>query len=235
MEHLKRTFAACASAHRPAFVTYVTAGYPTSQSTVSILLGLERGGADVIELGLPFTDPIADGPTIQRANTRALLNGVNVTGVLDMVRSARSQGLRAPVLLMGYYNPLLSYGEERMLRDAKDAGVNGFIMVDLPPEEAVRFRNGCKSHGLSYVPLIAPATSEKRMQLLCGIADSFVYVVSRMGVTGALGTVNAALPQFLDKVHRYSKGKPAAVGFGISKREHFESVGRMAEGWRSNC
>ena len=131
---------------------------------------------------------------------------------------------------MGYYNPLLSYGEERMLKDAKEAGVNGFIMVDLPPEEAVRFRNHCKRAGLSYVPLIAPATSETRMKLLCKIADSFIYVVSRMGVTGATGTLNTQLPNLLEKVHTYSGNIPAAVGFGVSTREHFLSVAEIAEG-----
>lgn len=131
---------------------------------------------------------------------------------------------------MGYYNPLLSYGEERMLKDAKEAGINGFIMVDLPPEEAVRFRNHCTKAGLSYVPLIAPATSEARMKLLCKIADSFIYVVSRMGVTGATGTLNAGLPKLLEKVHQYSGNIPAALGFGVSTREHFLSVSSIAEG-----
>jgi tryptophan synthase len=131
---------------------------------------------------------------------------------------------------MGYYNPLLSYGEERMLKDAKEAGVNGFIMVDLPPEEAVRFRNHCTKAGLSYVPLIAPATSENRMKLLCKIADSFIYVVSRMGVTGATGTLNTKLPELLERVKHYSGGIPAAVGFGISTREHFLSVANIADG-----
>jgi tryptophan synthase len=131
---------------------------------------------------------------------------------------------------MGYYNPLLRYGEDNMLRDAKEAGVNGFIMVDLPPEEAVRFRNHCTKAGLSYVPLIAPATSESRMKLLCKIADSFIYVVSRMGVTGATGTMNAKLPELLERVHLYSGNVPAAVGFGVSTREHFLSVSEIAEG-----
>ena len=131
---------------------------------------------------------------------------------------------------MGYYNPLLRYGEDKMLKDCREAGVNGFIMVDLPPEEAVRFRQNCTRHGLSYIPLIAPATSEKRMKLLCKIADSFIYVVSRMGVTGATGTLNTKLPELLDRVHQYSGGVPAAVGFGVSTREHFVSVGNIAEG-----
>ncbi|KAK5170036.1 anthranilate synthase / indole-3-glycerol phosphate synthase [Oleoguttula sp. CCFEE 6159] len=159
-----------------------------------------------------------------------LKNGVTVTSCLQMVRDARKRGLRAPVLLMGYYNPLLSYGEERMLTDSREAGVNGFIVVDLPPEEAVRFRNFCTKGGLSYVPLIAPATSETRMKLLCKIADSFIYVVSRMGVTGATGTLNAALPDLLDRVHAYSGNVPTAVGFGVSTTDHFQSVGQISEG-----
>jgi len=191
---------------------------------------MEKGGADIIELGMPFTDPIADGPTIQKANTQALKNGVTVTSTLQMVRDARKKGLRAPIMLMGYYNPLLAYGEEKMLVDAKEAGVNGFIMVDLPPEEAVSFRNLCTKAGLSFIPLIAPATSESRMKTLCKLADSFIYVVSRMGVTGASGSMNAALPELVDRVHKYSNGIPAAVGFGVSTRDHFESVGKIAEG-----
>ena len=185
---------------------------------------------DIIELGLPFTDPIADGPTIQKSNNVALKNGVTVASTLHTVREARKRGLKIPILFMGYYNPLLRYGEENMLRDAKEAGVNGFIMVDLPPEEAVRFRNHCTKAGLSYVPLIAPATSESRMKLLCKIADSFIYVVSRMGVTGATGTMNAKLPELLERVHLYSGNIPAAVGFGVSTREHFLSVSGIAEG-----
>jgi tryptophan synthase len=215
---------------QPALVTYVTAGFPTPEETPDIMLAMEAGGADIIELGMPFTDPIADGPTIQKANTQALKNGVNIISTIQMVRDARKRGLRAPVMLMGYYNPVLSYGEDKILKDCKAAGVNGFIMVDLPPEEAVRFRNHCTKIGLSYIPLIAPATSENRMKLLCKIADSFIYVVSRMGVTGATSSVNTALPELLDRVHKYSGGVAAAVGFGVSTREHYLSIGSMAEG-----
>ena len=230
MEGIKKAFARAKSENRPALVTYTTAGYPTIAETAEILLSMEAGGSDIIELGVPFTDPIADGPTIQTANTQALANNTTTTSCLEIVREARSKGLQAPVLLMGYYNPLLAYGEERMLQDCKAAGVNGFIMVDLPPEEAVRFRQHCTTYGLSYVPLIAPATSEKRMKLLCSIADSFIYVVSRMGVTGATGSLSTGLPQLLEKVHKLSGGVPAAVGFGVSTREHFVEVGQVAEG-----
>lgn len=230
MDRLKQTFARARHEKRTPLVAYVTAGYPTIAESADILLGMEAGGADIIELGLPFTDPIADGPTIQVANTQALENGTGTKTCLKIVRDARARGLKAPVLFMGYYNPLLAYGEERMFKDAKAAGVNGFIMVDLPPEEAVRFREHCTTYGLSYVPLIAPATSEKRMKLLCGIADTFIYVVSRMGVTGATGVLSSGLPDLLNRVHKYSGGVPAAVGFGVSTREHFVEVGKVAEG-----
>ncbi|KAI6714715.1 hypothetical protein PZA11_005694 [Diplocarpon coronariae] len=230
MEGLKSRFAQCKKEGRSAFVTYVTAGYPTPDETVDIMLGMEAGGSDVIELGIPFTDPIADGVTIQKANTQALKNGVSVTSVLQMVRDARKKGLKVPVLFMGYYNPMLSYGEERLLKHCRDSGVNGFIVVDLPPEEAVSFRNFCTKAGLSYVPLIAPSTSESRMKLLCKLADSFIYVVSRMGVTGATGTLNTGLPDLLKRVKQYSGNAPAAVGFGVSTRDHFLSVAKIADG-----
>lgn len=191
---------------------------------------MERGGADVIELGAPFSDPIADGPTIQTANTVALANGVTIQSTLAMVKEARSCGLRAPVMLMGYYNPLLSYGEERLLTDCHSSGVNGFIVVDLPPEEAISFRKLCTKGRLSYVPLISPATSDVRMKLLCQLADSFIYVVSKMGVTGASGTMNANLPDLLERVRKYSGNKPAAVGFGVSTHDHFLSVGAISDG-----
>ncbi|XXG98010.1 hypothetical protein Hte_004326 [Hypoxylon texense] len=230
MEGLKQTFKRCKAENRAALVTYVTAGYPKPEDTPDILVGMQKGGADVIELGVPFTDPIADGPTIQTSNTVALENGVTIGSTLEMVRTARSKGLTAPVLLMGYYNPLLSYGEDELLRDCKAAGVNGFIVCDLPPEEAVSFRKLCSKGALSYVPLIAPATSDTRMRILCALADSFIYVVSRMGVTGALGTLNANLPNLLERVKKYSGNKPAAVGFGVSTREHFQSVASIADG-----
>lgn len=230
IDGIKKAFAKAKSENRPALVCYVSAGYPTIPETVDILLSLEAGGADVIELGIPFTDPIADGPTIQTANTVALKNGTSIKTCLQMVKDARAQGLKCPIMLMGYYNPLLAYGEEKMLKDCKAVGVNGFIMVDLPPEEAVRFRGHCNTYGLSYIPLIAPSTSEKRMKLLCGIADSFIYVVSRMGVTGATGVLSSGISELVDRVHKYSGGVPAAVGFGVSTREHFVEVGQLSEG-----
>ncbi|RDA92266.1 hypothetical protein CP533_5756 [Ophiocordyceps camponoti-saundersi (nom. inval.)] len=230
MEAIKETFKRCKAQNRPALVTYVTAGFPRPEETPSILLAMEKGGCDIVELGVPFTDPIADGPTIQTSNTVALSHGVTIESTLGMVKEARNKGLKAPILLMGYYNPLLSYGEDRLLRDSKDASINGFIVVDLPPEEAVSFRKLCNKGGLSYVPLIAPATSDTRMRILCQLADSFIYIVSRQGVTGALGFLDPRLPELVKRVKRYSGNKPAAVGFGVSTKEHYQSVADLADG-----
>ncbi|XWX01023.1 hypothetical protein V2A60_009048 [Cordyceps javanica] len=230
MEAIKHTFQRCKAQKRSALVGYVTAGYPRPQDTPEILMSMQKGGCDVIEVGSPFTDPIADGPTIQKANAIALNNDVTISSTLDIIRDARSKGLTVPVIIMGYYNPLLNYGEERLLADCKSAGVNGFIVVDLPPEEAISFRKLCTKGGLSYVPLIAPATSDARMKILCQLADSFIYVVSRQGVTGATGTLSANIPELLSRVKNYSGNKPAAVGFGVSTSDHFKSVASVADG-----
>lgn len=190
-----------------------------------MMLAMERGGADIIELGVPFSDPIADGPTIQESNTIALQQDVQLPHVFGMIREARKQGLKTPVLLMGYYNPMIAYGEEKSIHDAAEAGANGFIMVDLPPEEAIAFREKCASASLSYVPLIAPATSLNRMKFLASIADSFIYVVSKMGTTGssAQGAVNIELPAMLNRIRQHTS-VPLAVGFGVATQEHFNTI-----------
>ncbi|EJP69265.1 Tryptophan synthase [Beauveria bassiana] len=235
MEAIKQTFQRCKAQKR-------ASRYPRDPSFhakwrlrhVAGLNGssgkLANCSSDVIEVGSPFTDPIADGPTIQKANAIALNNDVTISSTLQIVRDARSKGLTVPVIIMGYYNPLLNYGEERLLADCKSAGVNGFIVVDLPPEEAISFRKLCTKGGLSYVPLIAPATSDARMKILCQLADSFIYVVSRQGVTGATGTLSANIPKLLSRVKNYSGNKPAAVGFGVSTHEHFQSLASVADG-----
>ncbi|OJJ37894.1 hypothetical protein ASPWEDRAFT_50901 [Aspergillus wentii DTO 134E9] len=161
MEQIKQSFAKAKQQNHTALGAYVTAGYPT-------------GPIGMIELCMLLTDPIADGPIIQEANTIALAHGVTVSGVLDMV----------PILLMRYYNSVLCYGEVKLLEDCKQAGINGFILVDLPVEEAIPFRKLCASNGLPFIPLIAPSTSISRIKSLCSLADSFIHAVSRMGVTG---------------------------------------------------
>ncbi|CAO3613980.1 unnamed protein product [Mucor hiemalis] len=226
---LLNAFKTAKEQNRPAFVTFLTAGYPSPAETVESLLSLERGGADVIELGIPFTDPLADGPTIQYASTVALKHNTDIAMCLQIVRDARVRGLKVPIVFMGYYNPILAYGEEKMVEDCKEAGVNGYILVDLPPEESHNFRGICHKFGLSYIPLIAPSTTEERIKLLATIADSFIYVVSRMGVTGARTSVNTELPNIVARIKKYTQA-PLAVGFGVSTREHFVEVGAHAEG-----
>ncbi|KAF8912050.1 bifunctional tryptophan synthase TRP1 [Gymnopilus junonius] len=225
MEALKKVFETKAAEGQPALVTFVTAGYPRPEDTVPILLAMEAGGADVIELGVPFSDPIADGPVIQETNTIALKNDMDYTKVLGQLREARMKGLKAPVLLMGYYNPLLAYGEDKSIQDAFEAGANGFIMVDLPPEEALGFREKCQRANLSYVPLIAPSTTLSRIEFLASIADTFIYVVSKMGTTGSSDKVamNKELPDIIARIRQYAT-VPLAVGFGVANRGHFETV-----------
>ncbi|KAF7311512.1 Tryptophan synthase [Mycena kentingensis (nom. inval.)] len=225
MEAIRKVFADKKAEGVPAFVTFVTAGYPAKDATVPTLLAMQAGGADIIELGVPFSDPIADGPVIQKSSTIAIQNDIDYITVLGQVREARSKGLTAPILLMGYYNPLLAYGEEKSIQDAVEAGANGFIMVDLPPEEAIGFREKCHKSNLSYVPLIAPSTSLGRIKFLASIADSFIYVVSKMGTTGSSDKVkmNAELPDIIARVRQYAT-VPLAVGFGVANRGHFDTV-----------
>ncbi|PPQ64089.1 hypothetical protein CVT24_008906 [Panaeolus cyanescens] len=222
MDALRKVFEDKKAEGVPALVTFVTAGYPRKDDTVPILLAMQSGGADIIELGIPFSDPIADGPVIQEANTIALKNDIDYITVLGQLKEARNQGLTAPVLLMGYYNPLIAYGEDRAIQDAAEAGANGFIMVDLPPEEAIAFREKCRSAQLSYVPLIAPSTTLSRIQFLTSIADSFIYV---MGTTGSSDKVamNNSLPDIIARIRQFTD-VPLAVGFGVSTRQHFETV-----------
>lgn len=228
-QQLKDTFARCKEQGRNALVNFVTAGYPTLQDTIPILKGMQDGGVDIIELGIPFSDPIADGPTIQAANTVALNNGVTVAKSLDLIKSAREAGVTIPIVFMGYYNPIMKYGEEKLIKDTAEAGANGFIIVDLPPQEAVKFRSNCAKYGVSYIPLVAPATTNKRLKLLGQIADTFIYVVSRMGTTGASTSVAEGLAELCARVREHAPNIPLAVGFGVSTREHFLTVGESAD------
>ncbi|CAI5759543.1 unnamed protein product [Candida verbasci] len=230
-EQLKQTFKKCKEENRNALVNFITAGYPTIEDTLPILKGMQDGGVDIIELGIPFSDPIADGPTIQSANNVALKNGITVKKCLELVRKARDESITVPIILMGYYNPILKYGEQQLIEDSAKAGANGFIVVDLPPEEAIKFRTLCTKSGLSYVPLVAPATTDERLKVLGQIADSFIYVVSKMGTTGASTKVSTGIEELCQRVRKFiDKETPIAVGFGVSTREHFLTVGQVADG-----
>lgn len=196
---------------------------------MDVLLALEQGGADVIELGVPFSDPQADGPAIQESNKVALEQGIDYAQCLTYIKEARAKGLSVPVVLMGYYNPLLAYGEAKAVHDAREAGANGFIVVDLPPEEAGDFLSACRKDKMAFVPLVAPTTDAARVRYLSTLADAFIYVVSKLGTTGAADSVSSSLGDFL-KMIRSATDAPLAVGFGVSTREHFVEVGALSEG-----
>ena len=227
-ERLRARFAQANGEGRAAFVGYVMAGFPDPGQTVPLLLGLEAGGTDVIELGVPFTDPLADGATIQRANEVAVAAGVTFADCLGMVREARARGLSVPLVLMGYDNPLLAYGEERAAADAAAAGADGFIVVDLPPDEAGTFRQACAANGVSFVPLVAPTTAEERMGEVAAVADSFIYCVSVTATTGG-AEVPEEVGDLVATIRRHTE-LPIAVGFGVSTEEQVARVGRVAEG-----
>jgi tryptophan synthase len=190
---------------------------------------MQSGGADVVELGVPFTDPQADGATIQKANEVALKFGVSLGSCIEMVAVARSRGLVVPVVLMGYYNPFLSYGLDNLMDKSKAAGVDGFIVVDLPPEEGSIFVKKATYRGLAYIPLVSPTSTNDRINYLSSNAGSFLYCVSVTGVTGARGTLPTDLKEFIERVRANSQ-VPLAIGFGISTPEHVKEVSEIAEG-----
>ncbi len=227
-KRLRDLFANAHAEGRKLFVPYVTAGYPRREDTVPLLLAMEEGGADVIEIGVPFSDPMADGATIQHANQVALEQHVSLGDCFEFVREARTRGLKAPVIFMGYYNPILARGEERAVREAKEAGADGFIVVDLPPEEAGTFLAACRRHDMSFVPLVAPTTTDARIEVIAEAADAFLYCVSMKGTTGRGNVPLDDLPFFIERIRRHTD-LPLAVGFGISTRAQAERVREVAD------
>ena len=226
---VEAAFAKSQAASRPAFIPYITAGYPRPDVTVPAMLAAEANGADIIELGVPFSDPIADGNTIQAANQRALDNGVRLPDCLRYVKEARAAGLAVPIILMGYYNPFLQFGEEKLINACADAGVQGFIVVDLPPLEALSFRRVCDARDLCLVPLVSPTTTDARLAEMAKTAKGYVYCVSLNGVTGARTELPEHLGAFLGRVRTHIQC-PLAVGFGLSTRAHVKGVGQLADG-----
>jgi tryptophan synthase alpha chain len=204
-------------------IAYLTVGYPDVDATLRLVPALADGGAAMVELGVPFSDPLADGTTIQRASHHALEQGVTPAVCLDVVKQLRARGLAIPLLLMGYYNSILAYGIDEFARDVAGAGADGLIEVDLPPEEAAGVRTACAGRGLDLIYLVAPTSSDERIALVAAQASGFIYCVSLTGVTGARGELPSGLSQFLARVRRHT-ALPLAVGFGISKREHVEAV-----------
>ena len=229
MTRLEKRFADLKARNRKALITFITAGDPQPESTVSALHAMVAGGADVIELGVPFSDPEAEGPAIQASSERALAHGVTMLHVLDMVRAFRETDADTPVVLMGYLNSVLRMGEVAYARAAETAGVDGLIMVNLPPEEATLLNAELKAHGQNLIFLIAPTTTASRAELILNSASGFVYYVSLKGITGA----NTLDPDHVrEKVTdlQARTSLPVMVGFGIKDAETAKSIGEVADG-----
>lgn len=226
---LDRRFAELAKEGRAAFVAYIMAGDPDAATAQAILDGLPAAGADVIELGLPFSDPMAEGPTIQRAAQRALKSGMTVAGTLAMVAQFRTHDADTPIVLMGYLNPILSKGYERFAAEAAQAGVDGLIMVDCPPEEADPLADALEANGIALVRLATPTTDDRRLPAVVRRASGFVYYVSVAGVTGVKEADAAGVAPAVARV-KAASGLPVAVGFGIRTPEKAAEVARVADG-----
>ncbi len=224
---LADTFKRLRDAKQPGLVTYVTAGDPDLDRTAGILSALDRGGADVLEVGVPFSDPLADGPVIQRATERALKSGATLSGVLDMIGASR-KGLRAPIVVFSYANPILKLGAERFADRAREAGVDGVLVLDLPIEEADSFRGLLGARGIDTILLLSPTTSDERLRRAAALGSGFLYAISRLGVTGARDQVAEGAQQMVERIRAVSD-LPIALGFGISKPEHVREVTRWAD------
>ncbi len=225
---LEARFAALKAEGRGGLVTFTTAGDPDFDSALAIMRGLPDAGADVIELGMPFSDPMADGPAIQASSLRALKASVTLAKALDQVRRFRADDETTPVVLMGYYNPIYSYGNEKFLSDARAAGVDGLIVVDLPPEEDNELCRPALDAGLHWIRLATPTTDERRLPAVLANTSGFVYYVSILGITGTRSAAAAAVGAAVERLKRYTD-LPVAVGFGIRTPEQAAEITRVAD------
>jgi tryptophan synthase alpha chain len=227
MTRIGKLFDNLRRARRKGMIAYLTAGDPTPAQTPELVEALERGGADLIELGVPFSDPIADGPVIQRAGERALAAGTTLSGVLDIARQIRQRS-EIPLLLFTYLNPVVRYGLDRLARDAAAAGIDGCLLTDASVEEAHEYNGAMHQHGLDTVFLAAPTSTERRLKLVAQYSTGFVYLVSRTGVTGERDSLSGAVAPLV-KAMRAITDLPLAVGFGISRPDHVAQVAAQAD------
>jgi tryptophan synthase alpha chain len=225
---IERRFAELKTAKRAGLVIFVTAGDPTYEVSRDIVLGLPAAGADVIEIGMPFTDPMADGPAIQASSLRALKNGQNMKKTLQLVRDFRVKDDKTPIVLMGYYNPMYSHGVDKFLLDAGKAGVDGLIVVDLPPEEDSELCLPALKAGLNFIRLATPTTDDKRLPTVLNNTSGFVYYVSIMGITGTRSASNTDIGTAVARLKRHTD-LPVAVGFGITTPEGAAAVAKIAD------
>jgi tryptophan synthase alpha chain len=228
MTRIEKKFAELKAEGRKAFIPYITTGDPSMEITLELVLALEKSGADVIELGIPFSDPIADGPVIQRATERALHNGVTLQKVLDLGKAIRKKS-EIPLVLFSYFNPLLNHGLEKLAKDATAAGFDGILASDLTLEESGTFNRTMRASGLNTIFLVAPTSSVARMKAIAEASNGFLYAVSRTGVTGERQELAGDLSEFLRTLRSFTKC-PIAVGFGISRPEHVQAVWQEADG-----
>jgi len=232
VSRIDATFAALKAQGRKALIPYVTAGFPFADVTPELMHGMVAAGADVIELGVPFSDPMADGPVIQKAGEKALALGVGMRQVLEMVRQFRERNGTTPVVLMGYANPVerydLAHGQDAFIRDAAASGVDGILVVDYPPEECEDFAAKLKARGLDLIFLLAPTSTEHRMQQVARVASGYVYYVSLKGVTGAGHLDTGAVEAMLPRIRRHVR-IPVGVGFGIRDAATAQAIGKVAD------
>lgn len=227
MSRIADTFTRLRAARTPGLVTYVTAGDPDLSRTAGILRALERGGADVVEVGVPFSDPLADGPVIQRATERALEAGTTLVKVLDLLEGIRAT-FRPPVVIFSYANPIFRLGVEAFADRAQAAGVDGVLVLDLPIEEADEFRGLMTARGIDTVLLLSPTTSDERLRRAVALGSGFLYAISRLGVTGIRDHLAEGAEEMVGRIRRVTD-MPVALGFGISRPEHVREVGRWAD------
>jgi tryptophan synthase alpha chain len=223
-------FAAAKAQQRAAFLPYFPVGYPTYEDSLAAIEAMAACGVDGFEIGIPFSDPLADGPAVQMATQKALENGTTVKKCLEAVAQLRARGVRQPMLMMGYANPLVAYGTDRFATDARAAGADGLIVPDLPAEEAHYFSGACQREGLALVFMLAPTSNAARIDLVAGAATGFIYVVSLTGITGARSELPADLTDTLSRI-RARTDKPLVLGFGISQPEHVRQINPLVDGF----
>ncbi|MFQ5879733.1 MAG: tryptophan synthase subunit alpha [Dehalococcoidia bacterium] len=228
MSRIAEAFRRLRASRQVGLIAFLTVGYPDVESTLALVPALAAGGAHMVELGVPFSDPLADGATIQRASFHALHQGVTPATCLEVARQLRHRGLAIPLLFMGYYNPILAYGQEAFVAQAAGAGIDGLIAADVPAEEAEPLRRGCTAHGLDLISLLAPTSTDERIAAAAAKASGFIYCVSVTGITGARDRLPSEVGPLVARVRSHTE-LPIAVGFGISRHEHVAAVGDIAD------
>lgn len=227
MGRIDNKFKELKESNKAALVCYLTAGDPDINSTKDIVLNIEKSGCDIVELGIPFSDPMADGPTIQLASERALKSGTTLKDVLGTVSEIRKHS-QLPVILFGYYNPFLAYGLEKFVKDAKDAGADGVLVVDLPPEESEEFKTVLDKNGMDMVFLLAPTSNKERIDMVARNGSGFIYLVSVTGVTGARPDMNYSLEDLTVEIKEKSR-LPVGIGFGVSSPQQAEKIASFSD------